>query len=381
MRGETLFPGRIACRTIGPSTHRSVAPFRRKSLLNRAFPEPTFVPEQVAVYQTDHLLAHFAFPFDPVQAANALQRDQYVIAIDLGGDKIRRTDYRIRAGRLIPEAEEVLQARGGAGYLAFLERVAAEAAERQVPVGISSATRLDGTVVTRVANLPVFYDDFLAGWGADYARLFTGPFQVANDTVAGICGVATLLVHQGIDIADIAFFISGSGFGASVIAGGNAIHVEAAHVPLADALNPLGQPTHCHVPGKHYVCLDRVVAGRAGIEDIYRQQTGEALDGVALGARYEANEPLPTLLYETSALALAHATAGVMQRYRFAPGDRSVVVYHGGNFELPRYRAAIVRDLKLMPGSLPLVIFSRDLSANACLDGAAILAAVANEKS
>lgn len=339
---------------------------------------PGFVPGQVAIYQTDHLLAHIAFPFDPVAAVNALQHDRNLIAIDLGGDKLRWAEYQVRDGHLERGVEEVFQARGGEGYLARLERIAADAQRRGLRVGISSATRLDGTVVTRVANLPVFHDDFLAVYGADYARLFPGTFRVANDTVAGICGSATLLAQQGVRFADIAFFICGSGFGASVITSGEAIHVEAAHVPLSEALNPLGQATHCHVPGKDYVCLDRIVAGRAGIEDIYRQQTGESLDGVALGARYEANEPLPTILYESSALALAHATAGVMQRYSFAPGDGSVVVYHGGTFELPRYRDTIARDLTVMPGIAPEVVFSRDLSANVCLDGAAILAASAS---
>ena len=338
---------------------------------------PNYVPEQVAVYQTDHLLAHIAFPFDPAAAVATLQYDQHLIAIDLGGDKLRWAECHVRDGHLIRESEEVVQARGGAGYLAALERIAADAARRNLPVGISSATRLDGTVITRVANLPVFYDEFLAAHGADYARLFSGRFRVANDTVTGICGSATLLARQNIALSDIAFFICGSGFGASVITGGEAIHVEAAHVPLADALNPLKQATHCHVPGKDYVCLDRIVAGRAGIEDLYRQQTGESLDGVALGARYEADDPLPTILYESSALTLAHATAGVIQRYGFAPGAQSVVVYHGGTFELPRYRAAIARDLESMPGISPRVVYSRDLSPNVCLEGAAILAASA----
>jgi predicted NBD/HSP70 family sugar kinase len=201
--------------------------------------------------------------------------------------------------------------------------------------------------------------------------------RVANDTVAGICGASTLLAQQGVTFDDIAFFICGSGLGASVIADGEAIHVEAAHVPLMEELNPLGQATHCHVPGKDYVCLDRVVAGRAGIEDLYFQQTGEALDGVALGRRYEANDPLPTVLYETSALALAHATAGVMRRYDFPADERSVVVYHGGNFELERYRTAITHDLGLMPGVPPRAVFSRDLCSNVCLDGAAVLATMA----
>lgn len=335
---------------------------------------PAHVSEQIALYQGDHLLAHPAFPFDPTQVARAMRESQRVVAVDIGGDKIRRATYTIENGILAQGPEEVLQARGGAGYLAFLERLAEEAAATGIPVGISSATRLEGSVISRTVNLPVFFQEFSQAYGADYARLFPGRSFVANDTVAGICGVSTLLALKEHAYRDIAFFICGSGLGASVINNGTAIHVEAAHVPLADALNPLGQVWHCNVEGKDYVCLERVTAARAGIEDLYQRQTGVEIDGVALGAMYERGEPLPTLLYETSALALAHATAGVIERYGFAGAPQGAVVYHGGNFELAAYRRAIAARLAGIPCPQPQVIFSRDLAPNVCLDGAAVLA-------
>jgi predicted NBD/HSP70 family sugar kinase len=335
---------------------------------------PAHVPEQIALYQGDHLLTHPAFPFDPRQVASAMQDRQQVVAVDLGGDKIRRATYTIERGILTQGPEEVLQARGGAGYLAFLERLAAEAAETGIPVGISSATRLEGTVISRTVNLPVFFQEFSEAYGADYARLFPSRSFVANDTVAGICGASTLLALKGNAFRDIAFIICGSGLGASVIANGIAIHVEAAHVPLVDRLNPLGQGWQCNVEGKDYVCLERVTAARAGIEDLYQRQTGLAADGVALGAMWERGDPLATLLYETSALALAHATAGVIELYAFPATPHGVVVYHGGNFELAAYRQAIAKRLASIPCPQPQVIFSRDLSPNVCLDGAAVLA-------
>lgn len=335
---------------------------------------PAHVPEQLALYQGDHLLTHPAFPFDPTQVARAMRDNQQVIAVDIGGDKIRRATYTIENGVLTQGPGEVLQARGGAGYLTFLERLAEEAASGGIPVGISSATRLEGTVISRTVNLPIFFREFSQAHGADYARLFPGKSFVANDTVAGICGASTLLALKGNAFRDIAFFICGSGLGASVIANGVAIHVEAAHVPLVDPLNPLGQVWRCNVEGKDYVCLERVTAARAGIEDLYQRQTGEAADGVALGAMWERGDSLATLLYETSALALAHATAGIIERYGFAPSPDGAVVYHGGNFELAAYRRAIAARLAGIPCPQPQVIFSRDLSSNVCLDGAAVLA-------
>ncbi len=333
---------------------------------------PAFVPEQIALYQTDHLLTHPICPFDPAVARRRLATRRDVLAIDLGGDKLRSAVYAIGGGTLEKRDEQVLRARGGAGYLACLERLARKADTRDLRVGISSATKMAGPVITRTVNLPLFLAEFRARYGADYTRLFGNAF-VANDTVMGICGASVRLALRGIDARHVAFVISASGVGASVIADGMAIHVEAAHVPVVPALNPLGQTTPCGVEGRDYVCIEGVAAARRGIEDLYRQRTGEAKDGIALAARYEAGDPLATALYETSARALAHAIAGVLTRYAF-PDSPASVVLHGGNFEIPRYRAQVQHDLAALPHGHARVVFSRDLSPNVCLDGAAVMA-------
>jgi predicted NBD/HSP70 family sugar kinase len=335
---------------------------------------PRYVPEQIALYQTAHLLTHEVCRFDPVRAASGLQVEREVMAIDIGGDKIRSAIYRAGKGTLTKLDERIFRSRKGTGYLPFLERLAAEAAERDLRVGIASATKMEGSRITRTVNLPVFFEEMRQGYDADYARLFPGRAFAANDTIMGICGASTLLVLRGIGASHVAFVICASGVGASVIADGMAIHVEAAHVPIVPSLNPLGQTTPCGVEGRQYVCVERVAAARAGIEDIYRQQTGEAKDGVELGKLYEAGDALATLLYETSALALAHAIAGVMHRYAFPEGEGSVIVLHGGNFEIPRYREAIQCHLAEIPRARCHPVFSRDLSPNVCLDGAAITA-------
>lgn len=336
---------------------------------------PRRVPEQIALYLSDHLLTQDVCQFDPEGAVATLQESRDVLAIDIGGDKLRSATYSIRNGELTKTSEDILRSRKGAGYLAFLERLAEYAIARDLRVGISSATKLDGSVITRTVNLPVFFEDFRHTYDADYENLFPGRSFVANDTVMGICGASTHLALQGTPPRDVAFFICASGLGASVIKDRTAIHVEAGHVPLLDPLNPLGQTTPCGVDGREYVCLERVTAARAGIEALWLQRTGVARDGVTLGRMYEAGDDLATLLYETSAFALAHAVAGVMERYAFAGSNQSAVVFHGGNFEIGTYREAVRRYLGRMPRAQPRVVFSRDLSDNTCLDGAAILAA------
>lgn len=339
---------------------------------------PAHVPEQVAAYQTGELITQPVCRFDPAAVA-ALRDGRKAIAIDIGGDKIRSARYSVRDGALVREDERVTRSRGGTGYLGILEALAREAERDDLPAGISSATKMDGSVIARTVNLPVLRDEMQARYGGDYATVFPGRSFVANDTVAGICGAAAVLAQRGVPVDHVGFIICASGMGGSVIADNVATHVEVAHVPLADALNPLGQTTPCGVEGRAYVCVERVAAARAGIEDLWRQRTGEALDGRELGRRFEAGDKLATTLYETSALAVAHAIVGLAARYAFPAGE-GVIVLHGGNFEIARYREAVQRRLAGIPGHHPRLVFSRDLSANTCLDGAAILGLTAPER-
>lgn len=341
---------------------------------------PRHIPEQIALYQTEHLLTHPVCRFDPARAASRLHEPQTVMAIDIGGDKLRWATYSFGNGGISKRDESVFRSRKGEGYLSILERLARHAIANGLRVGISSATKLDGSVVTRTVNLPIFFEEFREKYGADYENLFPGRSFVANDTVTGVCGAGTRLVLQGRVVRDVAFFICASGLGASVIKDDIAIHVEAGHVPVVSGLNPFGQTRPCGVEGKDYVCVERVTAARAGIEDLYQQQTGEPKDGVALGTLYEAGDALVTTLYETSVLALAHAAVGVMDRYAFDDTGKSVVIFHGGNLEITKYRDAVSNNLRRLPRSRTTVVFSRDLSDNVCLDGAAILAVYSTDR-
>lgn len=333
------------------------------------------VPEQIALYQTEHLLTQDVCRFDPEQVVDRLRESRDVMAIDIGGDKIRSAIYSIREGRFTQGSEEIFQSRRGAGYLTVLERLAAHAEANDLPVGISSATKLNRSAITRTVNLPVFFEELTQRYDADYRALFPGRSFVANDTIMGICGASTLLALQGIPVREAAFFISASGLGGSVIKDATAIHVEAGHIPLVERLNPLGQTTRCGVEGRDHVCVERVTAARAGIEDLYLQQTGIARDGIALGKLYEEGDALSTVLYETSALVLSHAVVGVMERYAFSGSPPGAVVFHGGNFEIAKYRRAVERNVERLSPFQPHILFSRDLSRNVCLDGAAVMAA------
>jgi predicted NBD/HSP70 family sugar kinase len=328
--------------------------------------------EQIAMYQTDHLLSAYVCPFSPQKAIEKMQEPYEVLALDIGGDKLRRAQYTIEHGSLYKTDEQVFPSNKGKGYLAILEKIAEEATTRNMAVGISTATKMAGSVITRTTNLDEFFAEFLERYGADYSVLFPERSFVANDTITGLCGSSTLLTSQRRALSESAFVISASGLGGAVLKDNQATHVEIAHVPVIPELNPFGQKRHCHIEEKAYVCVERVAAARAGIEDVYFQQTGEKKDGVEISALYEQGNRLATTLYETSALLIAHATEGLRKRYHFS--DSGVVVFHGGNFEISKYRQAVIRDMSAFSVSPEQIVFSRDLSKNVCLDGAAILA-------
>ncbi len=332
------------------------------------------MPEQIALYQTAHLLTQPVCRFNPGRAAEHLQKRQNIMAIDIGGDKVRWAIYSVGNGTLVKREETISTSKGGSGYLSLLERLAAEASAKNLRVGISSATKMDGSTITRTVSLPIFYGELQQSYGADYENLFPGRSFVANDTITGICGASTRLALRGRLTRELTFLICASGLGASVMKNETAYHVEAGHVPIVDALNPLQQTTPCGVEGKGYVCVERVTAARAGIEDLYLQHTGQAKDGIEIGRMYAAGDELARVLYETSAAALAHATAGILERYDFAKLEQRRIVFHGGNFELAAYRSEVIQRLSRLPLAPSEIYFSRDLSQNVCLDGAAVLA-------
>jgi hypothetical protein len=221
-------------------------------------------PEQIAIYQTDHLLSAYVCAFSPQKAVEKMQEPSEVLALDIGGDKLRRGQYKIGNGSLYKTDEQVFLSKKGKGYLAILENIAEEAAAQNMAVGISSATKMEGSIVTRTTNLDVFFAEFLDKYGADYSVLFPERSFVANDTIAGLCGSSTLLSLQGRNIFESVFVISASGLGAAVLKDNQATHVEIAHVPVIPELNPFGQKRHCHIEEKAYVCVERVAAARAG---------------------------------------------------------------------------------------------------------------------
>jgi predicted NBD/HSP70 family sugar kinase len=301
-----------------------------------------------------------------------------VIAVDIGGDKLTASVFSV-CGRDLRRTEDLIarHGNGGAGYLDALREVSEIARRREMPVGISFAGPTEGTRLLAGPNLPVFMREFDAAFGGDFASLFP-VVELANDAEAGLMAGAVEALRRYPDAQDVIYLINGSGLGGAVLTGDTLYAAEPGHVPVADALNPFGRRKECGMGGAAYTCVEAVAASRAGIEDTWRQHTGQALTGQEISARYIGGDPLAFGLYDNSAHVLAHAVIGMAEAFGLLsdPGHRRlVVVGHGGIFNVPGYGVHLCQILKDALNSDPQVIFTRDFSGNTCLEGAAVAVA------
>jgi predicted NBD/HSP70 family sugar kinase len=345
-------------------------------LANRQVPD--LVPEQVERFTVEALRAKPVRSFDPQATLHRLRAggEKTVIAVDIGGDKLIALPYNVRAGLLLQLAE-VLARRGdgGSAYLDGLEEVADLARRKMLSVGISFAGPTDGTKLLAGPNLPVFIAELHDRYGGDFAGLFPA-VAVANDAEAGIMAGALEAAKRYPNTWNVIYVINGSGLGGAVLTDKMIFAAEPGHIQVEPRLNPFGQHKPCGMGGATYVCVELVAASKAGIEDIWFQQQSKRLSGKEIAARYLAGDHMALDLYDNSALVTAHAIKGIARAFGLPKDfDGTVVVGHGGIFEVPGYSKRVCSILEKDLSSVPRMLFTKDFSTNACLDGAAIAAA------
>ncbi|HCU94050.1 MAG TPA: hypothetical protein DHU96_15530 [Actinobacteria bacterium] len=349
-------------------------------LANRQVPD--LVPEQVERFTVEALRAKPVRSFDPQAALHRLRAggEKTVIAVDIGGDKLIALSYNIRDGLLLQLAE-VLARRGdgGSAYLDGLEEVANLARRKTLSVGISFAGPTDGTKLLAGPNLPVFTAELHDRCGGDFAGLFPA-VAVANDAEAGIMAGALEAAKRYPETQNVIYVINGSGIGGAVLTDNMIFAAEPGHIQVEPRLNPFGQHKSCGMDGATYVCIELVAASKAGVEDIWLQQKGKRLNGKEIAAKYLAGDHMALDLYENSALVTAHAIKGMARAFGLPKDfDGTVVVGHGGIFEVPGYPKRVCSILGKDLPTVPRMLFTKDFSTNACLDGAAIAAATKRE--
>jgi predicted NBD/HSP70 family sugar kinase len=348
--------------------------------LSHAYPIPTILPEQVQRFTLETLRARSVRRFSARLAVEVLQAStgKKLLALDIGGDKLSASYFRVRDGGMAHVGNEFSRhGDGGVGYLQMLRDLSEDAQRECIPVGISFAGPTEGTRLIAAPNLPAFVKEFHDSYESDFANLFS-VVELANDAEAGIMAGALEAVRDHPGAEHVIYVINGSGLGGAALTTDVLYAAEPGHIEAAKQFNPFGQRKSCGLDGATHVCLEAVAASKAGVEDIWFQQTGEQLPGQEIAARYLAGDRLALALYDNSIQVTAHAILGMASAFGLlSRPEQLAIVGHGGIFNVTGYGERLSAILRQAFGQEPQVLLTRDFSANACLEGAAI--AVASE--
>jgi predicted NBD/HSP70 family sugar kinase len=351
--------------------------FQNRELLT-TFRVPELSREQLDLFTRESIRANPVGYFDPVEAQESLnqQNGKEVIAVDLGGDKIAATSFLVVNGKLQPKDNlKSLQSTGGKDYLNFLEQVSHQAERNNTPVGISFAGPLEGTRPLAGPNIPILINELNDRYNGDFSNLFPTLKSLSNDAVSGITAATVEAKRQLPETNEVIYLINGSGVGGSVFSKREIFATEVGHVPVIDSLNPYGQDKPCGLFGAQYVCIESVASSKAGIEDIWNEQTENHLDGRGISYLYLSGLAKARYLYDNSATLTAHTIKGIANVFDLLkqPGG-TTIVGHGGTFNVPGYGERVKQILQKDLGYQPSFLLTKNFSQNACLDGAAISA-------
>lgn len=342
-------------------------------------PVPRFLSGQLDKFTQENLRARVARKFDASSTLDALRENegQRIIAVDIGGDKLSVVTFQIHHGLLVQDEQESasVQSTSGFDYLPLLEYAAGRAAQHSIPVGVSFAGPVDGTTPTAYPNVQVFGAELVAKYGGDFANLFPTLHAFDNDAVTGaIAGAVEAHRHYPEGKAMI-YIINGSGFGGAILKDGVIIATEPGHQEVVGALNRFGQNKPCGVLSDDYVCIERIAASKAGIEDLWAKLAMAPMDGRQISKQYLLGDSLATDLYDNSAQLTAHAVRGMANAFDlFREQSDTTVVFHGGAMKVVGYGSRVIQILQKDLGWKPTMVLTHNFSSNACSDGAALAA-------
>lgn len=294
-------------------------------------------------------------------------------AVDMGGDKIVAQIFEASNGRM-SAVSEMMTAMGnsGKGYLSFLEEVARQALEKSIPVGLSVAGPLEGTVLHTGPNLAIFAEEFESIYNSDFAKLFQNP-SVDNDAVAGLKAASIESLLRFPNIKNVIYIISGSGFGGAILKDGNIYAIEPGHIAITDDLNIFNRTDECGVFGNDRPCIEKIASGKAGIEGTYHIVTGIKKSGHTISDLARKGDETALKLYDNSARSISIVVKALGEVYQlFEDKASTALVFHGGVFQVPGYTTRLEQYLARDVADDLQILYTKTMGNNACLEGAAI---------
>jgi predicted NBD/HSP70 family sugar kinase len=342
-------------------------------LTNR--PIPLLSEKQINQFTQKNIHAVSIGEFDVKKTISKLESStKHVLALDIGGDKILAGEASMNQGKLEYHGEHQRhQQERNHGYLEFLEQLAAT---NTLPVGISVAGPVNGTISLGSPNTTAFFEEFKPKYNADFAQLFQNArVEVCNDGAAGLKAGILEAARQNPNLKNVLYLIVGSGLGGALLTHGKLFSAEPGHVPVVNELNPYQVTKPCGVFGNTFACIEEVVGGKAGIEAIWAQMTHKPMNGRKIRERLVAGDKTAAEIYDLSALGAVHTAIGILQAFDvLSEVESTVIVAEGGVFQGDEYADRVIQLLRHFLGEKLSIIFTKDFTQNACLDGAAISA-------
>lgn len=311
---------------------------------------------------------------NPSQLINS-RTDWQILSIDLGGSKATGALVTIGNGMEIHrDTLTVLKSRNGEGYRQFLEQMTKIAQNGSLPVGISTTGIVEGSRLIKSSYLQRLLKD-MEDIDCDFARVFpNSKLAVLNDAVAGSVSAYAESIKRFPNVKEIIFLINGSGLGGAIASSEHRYSLEPGHVEVVDELNPYKRKGICSITRQETSCMHLVTSG-IGIEDTYFAKTGKRMQGENLADNARHGDKIAQDILNWSSYMVAVTIEGIMSAFNINPiSSESAVVCHGGVFEMEEYREMIISNLNDNLHSLPNLLFTKDISPNACLDGATIAA-------
>lgn len=345
-------------------------------------PVPDLFESQLAKFSLQSIHAEQVTDFNPASANEILhaREGSKVIGADFGGDKGLTQLYVIRNGQLELDGsyKDYVQSTNGDGYIASLEKTAAFAQQHNIPVGISWGAPVDGTRPLYHPKVDHFLKELQERYDNDFKNIVPTLAACLNDGPAGlISGIIEVNKNRKVD--SVLFAVNGGGLGLAALVHKGIYATEAGHVEAIPELNSYGQDTPCGVYGAAYVCLEKIGANKSGIEVQWEARNGymRARD---IEDRFKEGNVFAGELYDHSALVVAHMIVGSALALDVdLTDDDTAVVAHGGAFKFPNYGERVQQIIGKHTGSNPHVLMTQNYGfkdTNACLDGAALAAAI-----
>lgn len=390
-------------------------PTPRELLLSR--PIPPEYPLQIERYTLASLDARPAGLFNPHRVKEVLQQSQgqEVVAIDIGGDKLRVGDGKVspegkfKIGKVDVVANSEGEGDWGKNYLIAFEKIGKEARDSNIPVGISTAGtvqnqgdlskwRMEGTY-----NIKSFTEGLANAYGGDLSQIMPTLASLDNDAPPPLKATLVSAMQDHPQIKNAIEIIVGGGLGGTLFLqtaterGEGAItSLEPGHVQVVPELQTVAGITVnklCEVSGKQrdYVCIENIAGGKA-MESMLQSilQTDKPLTGFDMVRILEGDNGFQRTAVLTVLDNAANAVAHVVQGIDHAVGGKvldapetALLAWHGGIFNIPGFRERVEAILthrlsqKLERPVQLITMKTADVDPNAAMIGAG-LSAIAN---